>query len=117
MLIVVYSFVMLFRMVLMTVTILPTPVVQCDYNRFSPTETKSFGGCHDLNFSGHITTIILCVLFLTKKQGRNKPFWWSYAVISSIAVIAAREHYCHLRCLIGVDCLNSVLHNTHAVRV
>lgn len=92
-LLVVYSFVMLLRMILMTVTILPTPIVQCNYDKFSPTTGKSFGGCHDLNFSGHVATIVLCVLFLITRQGCNKLFWSIYAIVSSIAVISAREHY------------------------
>ena len=83
------------RFILHQVTILPT-IKRDDENIQKKCTTKGInitGGCNDYIFSGHMTSIILPILFIMYATGKISIFLILYGILSGFTIIMTHEHY------------------------
>lgn len=88
------------RLICMQSTILPSPDSKCE--EYLDRKEKIigryykiiFGRCNETIFSGHVSFMLTCVLFLLPFiNSIMKIFLYIYAIITSLVVISLRNHY------------------------
>ena len=90
----IFSFIFLLRSLTAAVTILPPCDREKDTIRTRMQNMLALGGSHDYIFSGHTALMLLSVVFLLNQQGgKGSLFWWAYAVVSSVFIVASGNHY------------------------
>lgn len=80
---IVLSFMFFFRFITTVSTILPVPKGE---KKCTPSDLP-LNYCNDYIFSGHASTIIVLSYFI------GKPLWPIWPIISSLCIIASRQHY------------------------
>lgn len=89
-----YNSIMLFRLITMSVTNLPSPSDKCSTDNKSLVIRVLSGGRNDLIFSGHTTLMLLLLLFISK----GTSLLWQcilfiFAAAFSLLLIVLRNHY------------------------
>jgi len=76
---------------------------ECVVSENIATYAKNLGTCNDLNLSGHLVIIILCLYFLSElSQHKYKFVHILITIASAFFIVASRNHY-------TIDCLNSII--------
>ena len=83
------------RLITISVTILPNPNIH-NNNEKRPKYMRIFcGGCNDLIFSGHMSLMLLLLLYISKSVPSiiGKVGILIYALLYSIVILLLRNHY------------------------
>jgi len=82
-----YAILMILRVITFSITILPSPICS---KRSHP---LAMGGCRDMIFSGHVTSMLLLAYTLYKHNPQYETALILYCTIGSLLIIATRSHY------------------------
>ena len=82
------SIVYLLRVITSSVTVLPSPI--CTTSRPS---CKAIGGCHDLIFSGHTSTMLIFAWHLQRCFPEYRTHLILFCILGSAVIVATRGHY------------------------
>lgn len=82
------SIVYLLRVITSSVTVLPSPI--CSSSRPS---CKAVGGCYDLIFSGHTSTMLILAWHLQKCFPKYRTHLILFCILGSGVIVATRGHY------------------------
>lgn len=83
----IFFIILIIRFLFTQITVLPK-MKHCKINHFSP-----FGYCYDKIFSGHVSFIFLCTLFLLETKYISIYTLIVVNLINSILIISTRAHY------------------------
>ena len=90
----------LLRLICMKSTILPSPNSKCNEYLVKKEKligkyyTIFFGRCNETIFSGHVSLMLICILFILPfVNSMMKIFLYIYAILTSLIVISLRNHY------------------------
>lgn len=87
---IILAFIHLFRSLLFSLTLLPDSSNHCTFGLFS-------GSCNDLLFSGHISSVLLILLFIYKYELINSKFiknsFILLFILMNVFILSARNHY------------------------
>ena len=93
---IIYIFIRLFRLITMSITILPQPNKNCKPPEERNTLDRWFmGGCNDSIFSGHMSMMLVLLLYINKSV-RSKTIKWLmliFAISYSLLILMLRNHY------------------------
>lgn len=93
---IIYIFIRLFRLITMSITILPQPNKNCKPPEERNTLDRWFmGGCNDSIFSGHMSMMLITLLYISKgvKSLFIKAMMVLFAIGYSLLIIMLRNHY------------------------
>lgn len=88
--IIIFAFIQIVRALLFSLTLLPDSSNNCTFGLFS-------GSCNDLLFSGHISVVLLIILFVNKYKLFNSKFIKNILILifilMSLFILSSRNHY------------------------